>query len=169
MGTGDAPTTGPGESGPRIPPPVVAAAAAGAQLVLARGRRSTRASRAAAVVLAGAATGLLGGAAAALHRRRTTLSPHTPAATTSLVRSGPFGLSRNPIYLGIAGLLLAHATARRSALAVLPAVAFVIVLDRTQVPAEESALQVRFGAAFDEYVRRVPRWVGVPGPRRREG
>lgn len=89
----------------------------------------------------------------------TTLDPHAPNETTRLLTSGPFQLSRNPIYLGWAGLLAAHALWLGSNRALIPAGAFVLVMDRWQIPAEEAALSARFGSAFEAYAERVPRWL----------
>lgn len=138
---------------------MVAAAAGTAQLLLARGRHGTPTSRGAATVVAGASLGMIGGAGVQLLLARTTISPHRPTASTALVRSGLFGLSRNPIYLGIAGLLLAHAVGRRSGPALLPAGAFLVVLDRTQIPAEEAALRALFSREFTQYAGQVRRWL----------
>ncbi|WP_157773329.1 methyltransferase family protein [Brachybacterium vulturis] len=152
-----------------LPPPVVAGAAAVVQGVLARGAGSTSSSRAAAGGLVVGALMLMGASAATLHRERTTISPHDLSGATTLVRAGPFGRSRNPIYLGIAGLLLARAVDRRSWAALLPVGLFVLVMDRTQIPAEEEALRSRFGAEYEEYLRAVPRWWGRGWRTRRGG
>lgn len=154
---------------PRIPPPAYGAAAALVQLVLVRGSRSSPASRATAAALATASAAVLGASAVTLHRRRTTVDPREPSATTTLVRTGVFGLSRNPIYLGMVGLLLAHAVGRRSWAGALGPALFVAVMDRTQIPAEERALHALFGRDFEEYAREVPRWCGARRQQREGG
>lgn len=63
------------------------------------------------------------------------------------------------MYVGMAGLLFAHAVGRRSWLALVPLVGYVVVMDRTQIPAEENALREKFGADYDDYALRVPRWL----------
>lgn len=63
------------------------------------------------------------------------------------------------MYLGLAGLLAAHAILRRSAIAVLPMAAFVLVIDRLQIPVEENALNAKFGADYTGYRGSVPRWL----------
>ncbi|WP_240770351.1 isoprenylcysteine carboxylmethyltransferase family protein [Nocardioides sp. GY 10127] len=101
----------------------------------------------------------LGGAALAGFRRAgTTWHPEDPSAAEHLVTDGVNALTRNPMYVGLAGLLLAHAVHRRSLRALLPAVAFVVSLDRGQVRREEAALAERFGADWDAYAAAVPRW-----------
>jgi protein-S-isoprenylcysteine O-methyltransferase Ste14 len=63
------------------------------------------------------------------------------------------------MYVGMAGLLLAHATYRGSWPALAPAAAFVAVIDVYQVRFEEAALRERFGERFDAYSAAVPRWL----------
>jgi protein-S-isoprenylcysteine O-methyltransferase Ste14 len=64
------------------------------------------------------------------------------------------------MYVGLAGALVGHAIARRSWAALLPAAAFVAVVDRFQIRDEELAMRTRFEDEYDEYVARVPRWLG---------
>lgn len=63
------------------------------------------------------------------------------------------------MYVGMAGLLVAQATLRRSAVALLPLAAFVLVIDRVQITVEEAALSAKFGDAYERYRSSVPRWV----------
>lgn len=63
------------------------------------------------------------------------------------------------MYVGMAGLLVAHAILRRSAVAVLPVAVFVLAVDRSQIRAEEDALSAEFGDNFERYCRSVPRWL----------
>ena len=91
--------------------------------------------------------------------RGTTLDPSHPEQASELVTSGPNSRTRNPMYLGLTGLLAANALRRGSLRALLPLSAFVVYLDRVQIPAEEAALAERFGADYEAYRARVPRWV----------
>lgn len=99
---------------------------------------------------------------ATLRRHGTTISPEHPERTRRLVTDGPFALTRNPAYLALTGVLVAHAVLRRSLPALLSAAAFAAVIDRAQIPHEERALQARFGRKFTRYRHRVPRWLGAP-------
>ena len=77
----------------------------------------------------------------------------------AFVLAGPYLRLRNPLFLG--GLLFAAgaALAARSVwLAALVAVAGA-ALHVWVTRVEEPALRERFGAAYAEYVRRVPRWL----------
>jgi len=75
-----------------------------------------------------------------------------------LVTGGLFGHCRNPLYVGNAlillGLLLIHGAPEVIALGAL----FFAVTYRAIVAAEERYLEARFGAAYRDYCRRVPRW-----------
>ncbi len=78
-----------------------------------------------------------------------------------LVTSGANTISRNPMYVGMAGLLLAHAAWRGSWAALLPLGGFVVFIDRVQIQAEEAALLEKFGADYDAYREAAPRWIDL--------
>jgi len=96
-----------------------------------------------------------------MHRHRTTVDPIDLDKVSALVTTGPYRYTRNPIYLGMTGLLTAHAIARRSVAALLPVAGLIAAIDRYQIPAEEAALGGRFGGEYAAYCDRVPRW-GMP-------
>ena len=147
----------------RRPPPAVLLAMAGAaQCAMTRGRTVTPASMAAATAVVGGSLCLLAGSAGAFLRHRTTVDPVRVERAQHLVVDGPNRLTRNPMYLGLTGLLLAHAIARRSPSALIPLAGFVWLIDRHQIPAEEKALEERFGQDYLDYKETVPRWLGTP-------
>jgi protein-S-isoprenylcysteine O-methyltransferase Ste14 len=88
------------------------------------------------------------------------VDPLEPARASTLVTTGPNAITRNPMYVGLTGLLVAHAILRGSWPALAPVAGFVAYLDRVQIRAEEKALLVRFGAEYDAYRSQVPRWLG---------
>lgn len=144
----------------RIPPAALFAAAAAAQRLLA-GRLSKPPTVLPALPLAVAAGAVGAGGVGEFLRARTSIDPVHVESASVLVTGGVLGLTRNPMYLALVGLLAAHAVARRSVLAVLPVPVFVWALGRWQIPAEEAALTGRFGDEYRDYTRRVPRW--LPG------
>ena len=79
--------------------------------------------------------------------------------TTALVTSGPYRVSRNPQYVGIALLYIAFAFALGImwALALLPVL--LAFLDRVVIPREELYLEQIFGQAYRDYKARVRRWL----------
>jgi protein-S-isoprenylcysteine O-methyltransferase Ste14 len=109
-----------------------------------------------AVMAAGAAFDL--SAMLAMWRHRANIMPHR--AATALVTSGPFALSRNPIYLGNAIMLAGAAPTFGNFwfLALVPVVvALVTVL---AIRREERHLATLFGGAWTAYAARTPRWFG---------
>ncbi|MGA8995225.1 MAG: isoprenylcysteine carboxylmethyltransferase family protein, partial [Nocardioidaceae bacterium] len=121
--------------------------------------------RPAAATAVGLASGALSGAAVRHFRRRgTTIEPFDPGRASVLVTTGVNSRTRNPMYVGLAGLLVAHALWRGSWVALVPVAGFVVVIDRVQVRAEESALLETFGSDYAEYRDAVPRWLGARRP-----
>jgi len=92
-------------------------------------------------------------------RVRTTVNPTTPQAASSMVRSGIYRHTRNPMYLGMLLGLAAWAVwlASPAAFAVLPV--FLLYLNRFQIEPEERILAGLFGGEFDTYRRSVRRWL----------
>ncbi len=80
------------------------------------------------------------------------------AAPTALLTDGWFGITRNPMYVGIAGFLLGVGLLLGSLPALLPAPLFLLLVRRWFVPGEEERL-TSLGADWDRYSRRVPRWL----------
>lgn len=106
-----------------------------------------------------ASISLAGAAASRFRRSGTTVDPLHPESASVLVTSGANALTRNPMYVGMAGLLVSHAIWRRSWVALAPVAVFVALIDRLQIQAEESALTDTFGAEFDAYRAATPRWL----------
>ncbi len=110
-----------------------------------------------ALALAGSLVVLLG--VQAFRRARTTVNPTQPGNTSAMVASGVYRLSRNPMYLGFAALLLAVAVWLSHALALALVPAFVLYMNRFQIAPEERYLASKFGEAFTDYRHRVRRWL----------
>lgn len=144
----------------RVPPLAWVAAGVVAQSRLASRRRPGLFHGAVAGLIAGGSLGLLGWAASTFRRHETTVDPLAPDRAAELVTDGPFRLTRNPMYVAMAGVLVAHAVARRSLLATLPAVGFVAAMNASQIAAEERAMEAKFGADWRRYAAEVPRWLG---------
>ncbi|TQL69754.1 phospholipid methyltransferase [Nocardioides albertanoniae] len=145
---------------PHVPPPVFAAVGLVAQHLLAERRRPSAVRAVAAGAVAAGSAYVAASAVQAFRREHTTVNPVEPERATALVVEGPFRYTRNPMYVGMAGLLGAHAVLRGGLLPFVPVVGFVAVIDRLQIPAEERAMSARFGADYEGYRGSVPRWVG---------
>ena len=109
------------------------------------------------LAVAGAVISILG--VVSFRRAGTTVNPLTPDASSSLVLSGIYSLSRNPMYLGFLIVLLGWAIYISNALAFLFVPAFVLYMNRFQIEPEEHALTSRFGQEFAAYTSRVRRWL----------
>lgn len=147
----------------KIPPPVAAVLMAGAMwgissfAPLLEMPPSMRRSTALALALAGAAFSLAG--VVSFRRARTTVNPTKPEKTSSLVCSGVYRVTRNPMYLGLLLVLAAWAVFLSSAWALLGPLAFLLYIDRFQIAPEERVLSALFGPAYTAYKSRVRRWL----------
>ena len=107
------------------------------------------------------AAGLAIGVAAFLQFRKaqTTINPMTPHETSALVTDGLYALSRNPIYVADVIILLGCALLFGNAAAFLVVPLFALYIDRFQIVPEERALRSRFGSRYEDYLRKVRRWL----------
>ncbi|NKI34089.1 isoprenylcysteine carboxylmethyltransferase family protein [Wenzhouxiangella sp. XN79A] len=92
----------------------------------------------------------------------TTVDPTRPARASQLVDRGVFAVSRNPMYVGFVAVLLGAAFDFDALSALTGPVLLALWLHRFQVLPEERILRERFGPLFEDYCRRVPRWLGLP-------
>ena len=144
---------------PHVPPPLIGLTAGVVQHRLASGRPPGRLRKAGAAAVAAGSAWMLAGSLDRFRRTGTTVNPLEPARASTLVTSGPNEVTRNPMYVGMAGVLTAHALLRGGWRTALPVAAFVAVIDRVQIRPEEAALRDRFGEEYDGYCRRVRRWL----------
>lgn len=112
----------------------------------------------------GAATALLGlaislSAVATFKHARTTVDPRRPTEATTLITSGIYLYSRNPMYLGVILVLVGWALFLGNLLSALLIVGFVLYINRYQILPEERLLQEKFGADFLAYKDKVRRWI----------
>jgi len=94
-------------------------------------------------------------------RHKTTVNPQTPSDATTLVTGGIYGISRNPMYVGMLLLLLAFVLWLGNVSAALAALLFFISIDRFQIEREEESLRQAFGDTYNKYALRVPRWLVI--------
>ncbi len=87
----------------------------------------------------------------------TTIKPFEES--TALVVTGPFKYSRNPMYLGMVGVLIGLAVVLGTATPVVVIPVFAWLITRRFVQEEEAALEARFGDDYTEYRNRVGRWL----------
>lgn len=147
----------------KIPPLLVWLVIAGAMFGVAHSapKLSFELAGSSAIALALVA---LGGALAlagvvAFRENSTTVNPLTPSASSTVVSSGVYRVSRNPMYLGFLVALAGWAVYLSNAGAALLLPAFVAYMTQYQIKPEERALLAKFGSEFGQYMSRVRRWL----------
>jgi protein-S-isoprenylcysteine O-methyltransferase Ste14 len=110
-----------------------------------------------AFAVAGAVTVILG--VLSFRRARTTVNPMKPGSASSLVCSGVYTWTRNPMYLGLLVALTGWGAFLSNALALLFLPAFILYMNRFQIEPEERALTTLFGQEFIDYKSQVRRWL----------
>ena len=147
----------------KIPPLLVWLVIAGAMLGVAYsapGLLFTLAGKSAIAVALAALGGALAFAGVIAFRdKRTTINPLTPSASSSVVSSGVYRVSRNPMYLGFLLALAGWAVYLSNAGAALLLPVFVAYMTQYQIKPEERALLAKFGSEFVQYMSRVRRWL----------
>jgi protein-S-isoprenylcysteine O-methyltransferase Ste14 len=104
-----------------------------------------------------AAVALAASAVLMLRRARTPVEPWKP--TRSIVSTGPYAMSRNPIYVAFLGVQLAWAWGRDNGWALLLLPLTIGLLHWGVIAREERYLTERFGEPYRAYQRRVRRWL----------
>jgi protein-S-isoprenylcysteine O-methyltransferase Ste14 len=79
-----------------------------------------------------------------------------------LITQGPYSIVRNPIYLGMFGMILSTGLVFSRWWMALIAVFFFLVGNQIRIHAEEKLLRESFGEKFDDYARRVPAFFPRP-------
>ena len=87
----------------------------------------------------------------------TTVRPDRAAST--LVIGGPYNVTRNPMYLGLAFVYLGVAVAGQSVWALILLPVALTVIQRGAIEPEEAFLEQRFGANYINYAAKVRRWL----------
>jgi protein-S-isoprenylcysteine O-methyltransferase Ste14 len=147
----------------KVPPPAVAflvcAAMWASSLVLPviEAPLPVRAVAALAIACIGGIFSLAGGIR--FRRAGTTVNPIRPEKASSLVSSGVYRITRNPMYVGLLLVVVAWAVFLASPWSLVGPLAFLLYIDRFQIAPEERALHSLFGAEYEAYRSRVRRWL----------
>jgi protein-S-isoprenylcysteine O-methyltransferase Ste14 len=104
-----------------------------------------------------AALTLVGTAVLALRRARTPVEPWKP--TRAIVDTGPYALSRNPIYVGFLALQVTYACGRANGWGLVLLPLTIGLLHWGVIAREERYLRARFGEPYRAYAARVRRWL----------
>lgn len=90
-------------------------------------------------------------------RAKTTLNPN--AEPDHLVTSGPFGITRNPMYLANTSLLIGVSFITGIAWFLLFAFLAAFATQKLAIEKEEKMLAAKFGKKYRDYAKRVRRWI----------
>ena len=147
----------------RVPPPAVLVVVALLMWLVARALPSlafqipARGALAIAIALIGLAAAVF--AVFQFRRAGTTPNPMKPHESATVVMTGVYRYSRNPMYLGDLLILAGWAIWLANVAGFAGLLLFVAYINRYQIVPEERALEARFGAAYLQYRRTVRRWL----------
>jgi protein-S-isoprenylcysteine O-methyltransferase Ste14 len=94
-----------------------------------------------------------------LFRREGTEIDPTSSTNRKLVITGPYRLTRNPMYLGLVMLALGIAIWVGAWPMFLAPIAVFATTNWAHIPFEEAKMRRQFGAAYAGYVAQVRRWI----------
>ena len=93
-------------------------------------------------------------------KSETTVNPMKPETSTRLVTSGVFKYTRNPMYLGLASILLASCFYFSSLLGIIIYVPlFIFYITVFQIIPEEESMKSLFNDEYLDYCSKVRRWI----------
>lgn len=147
----------------KIPPPAIAVLVAAAMWGLSLATPSLQVPTVirvlAALAIALAGVGFSAAGVLSFRRAKTTLNPTKPQLASSLVSSGIYTVTRNPMYVGLLFILIALAVFLSSAWGLLGPVAYFLYIGRFQIAPEERTLAALFGTEYTAYLSKVRRWL----------
>ncbi|MDG1089284.1 MAG: isoprenylcysteine carboxylmethyltransferase family protein [Candidatus Marinimicrobia bacterium] len=103
--------------------------------------------------------GIFSAAVQSFKKHKTTINPLSPDKASSLVNSGIFSYSRNPMYLGMLLILLAVSFKFNISGGLFISFLFKIYITRFQIIPEEKAMAKLFGEEFITYKNQTRRWI----------
>ena len=92
-------------------------------------------------------------------KQKTTVNPLKPKQASSLVTSGIFRFSRNPMYLGMLIILLSISFKFNLLGGIIISLLFLIFITKFQIYPEEEAMNELFGDKFTQYSNTTRRWI----------
>lgn len=108
-------------------------------------------------LLIGLAMAIVIAALAIFRSRKTGIYPTQPAS--EIVSNGPYRFTRNPMYVGMTSFYIGLALLMNLLWPLLMLPIAAAILERYVIRREERYLREAFGEAYEEYCRRVRRWI----------
>ena len=90
---------------------------------------------------------------------KTTVNPINPSSASTLITTGIYKYSRNPMYLGFSFFLMAWGVFLLAPVNILFVVAYFLYMNKFQIIPEEKALLSLFGEEYRLYLDSVRRWL----------
>ena len=147
----------------KIPPPaqfvITAASMFGVSKIVPALKFSLSGSTALGIGLGiiGLSSGIMG--VTQFRKAQTTPNPQALEKVSSLVTSGIYQYSRNPMYLGLVLILLGWALYLSHFLAFILIPIFMMYMTRFQIQPEERMMTQKFGDKYRAYLNKVRRWI----------
>ena len=147
----------------KVPPVAQVIITAAAMYGIAKNMPSVQFSLSGSTVLAvglgviGMSLGVMG--VTQFRKAQTTPNPQALEKASSLVTSGIYRYSRNPMYLGLVLILLGWAFYLSHFLAFVLLPVFIFYMTRFQIQPEEQMMARKFGKTYHAYLYKVRRWI----------
>ena len=93
----------------------------------------------------------------ALKIAETTVKPYQES--NALIQDGAYRLSRHPMYLGFAAILIGTCLLLRSLSPYFVVIVFVVMVDQVFIKVEERMLKEKFGEVWRQYRSNVRKWI----------
>ena len=92
-------------------------------------------------------------------KQGTTVDPRIPEKSASLVTSGIYQFSRNPMYVGMLLILVGWGIYLGNIASFIMLPVFILYMNRFQIMPEETFMAEKFGSAYQQYQKSVRRWL----------
>ena len=92
-------------------------------------------------------------------KTKTTVDPTKPSKTSSLVISGIYRITRNPMYIGMLFLIISFTFYKLSLVGAIVIPSFIFYINKYQIEPEEYEMRKKFGENFEDYCKKVDRWI----------
>ena len=91
--------------------------------------------------------------------RKTTVNPTKPHKTSTLVITGTYKITRNPMYLGMLLIIISFALYNASIISIILIPLFIFYINKFQIESEEFEMRKKFGKEYEDYCKKVDRWI----------
>ena len=92
-------------------------------------------------------------------KNQTTINPFKAHLTTTLITSGIYSFTRNPMYLGLSSIQVAFGIYLGAYVSIFLIPAFIIYITNKQIIYEEEVLKKEFRDEYIKYLKSVRRWI----------